>query len=113
MKKALASLLLLITLALPVGAAASFMDPNALLPVDIVIDQGNREIRKVYDLSPSTDPATLPMDTFERDGIRYECTDILREVMIGSETQALTQTETIESSKKDMDAILALLPPEK
>ena len=78
------SLLVLMALALPAGAASvDLADPEALLPVDIIIGQDSREIRKVYDLSPNTDPATLPMETFERDGSRYECTDILREVEIG------------------------------
>lgn len=106
------SLLLLTSLALPTEAV-DLADPDAVLPVDIIIDQDSREIRKVYDFSPSTDPSTLPMDAFERDGLSYECTDILREVVIGSETQTITQTETVESSKKDMETILELLPQEK
>ena len=81
--------------------------------MDIIIDQDSREIRKVYDLSPNMDPATLPMEAFERDGSRYECTDILREVVIGSETQTITQTETVDSAKKDMETVLELLPQEK
>ena len=92
-----ASLLLLTMLTLPAGAASvDIADPNAMLPVDIIIDQDNKEIRKVYDLSPDTDPSTLPMDQFDRDGLRYECTDVLREVIIGSETQTVTQTETVD-----------------
>ena len=108
------SLLLLAMLALPAQAAsANLSDSEALLPVDIIIDQNSREIRKVYDLSPNTDPAMLPMEAFERDGSRYECTDILREVVIGSETQTITQTETVDSAKKDMEIILELLPQDK
>lgn len=38
---------------------------------------------------------------------------MLREVIIGSETQVITQTETVESDKKDMETILSLLPQEK
>lgn len=107
-------LLMAAMLALPVNAAAADLaDPDAILPVDIVIDLEAKEIRKVYDLSPNTDPSTLPMDSFERDGVQYECTDILREVIIGSESQAMTQTETVESKNKDMETILGLLPEEK
>lgn len=110
----LVSLLVLTTLVLPAGAASvDLADPEALLPVDIIIDQDSREIRKVYDLSPNMDLATLPMEAFERDGSRYECTDILREVIIGSETQTITQTETVDSAKKDMETVLELLPQEK
>lgn len=109
-----ASLLLLTMLMLPAGAAGvDVTDPEAMLPVDIIIDQDNKEIRKVYDLSPDTDPSTLPMEPFERDGLLYDCTDVLREVIIGSETQEVTQEETVNSEKKDMDTILSLLPQEK
>ena len=109
-----ASLLLLTMLTLPVGAVSvDVTDPDAMLPVDIILDQENKEIRKVYDLSPNTDPSTLPMGQFERDGLLYECSDVLREVIIGSETQVITQEEKVDSDKKDMDTILSLLPQEK
>lgn len=109
-----ASLLLLTMLTLPAGAVSlDITDPDAMLPVDIILDQDNKEIRKVYDLSPNTDPSTLPMGQFERDGLLYDCTDVLREVIIGSETQVITQEEKVDSDKKDMDTILSLLPQEK
>lgn len=118
MKKAissLAALVLVASLALPASAAtiSDAADPESLYPVDIILNLDNREIRKVYDLSPSTDPSTLPMATFERDGLEYSCTDILREVIIGTETQTLSQTETVESKKKDLETLLSLLPQER
>lgn len=118
MKKAissLAALFLVVTLALPASAASisDVANSELLYPVDIILDLDNREIRKVYDLSPSTDPSTLPMAAFERDGLEYSCTDILREVIIGTETQPLTQTETVESKKKDLETLLSLLPQER
>ena len=118
MKKAissLAALFLVVTLALPASAASisDVANPESLYPVDIILDLDNREIRKVYDLSPSTDPSTLPMAAFERDGLEYSCTDILREVIIGTETQPLTQTEMVESKKKDLETLLSLLPQER
>ena len=103
MKRAFTSLiamvLLITALALP-ASAADWSDSDALLPVDIILNQEALEIRKVYDLSPTT-------------VIRYECSDILREVVIGSEMQKVTQTETVESDNKDMETILGLLPQEK
>ena len=99
--------LLITTLALP-ATAADWSEPDALLPVDIILNQEALEIRKVYDLSPTTDPATLPRQAFDRDGCRYEYSDILREVVIGSETQKVTQTETVESDNKSMETILGL-----
>lgn len=108
----IASMLLVTMIALP-AAAADLSDPDALLPVDIILNQEALEIRKVYDLSPTTDPSTLPREAFDRDGYHYECSDILREVIIGAETQKVTQTETVESANKNMETILGLLPQEK
>ena len=55
------SLLLLTMLVLPAGAAAvDLADPDAMLPVDIIIDQDAKEIRKVYDLSPTPIPLPFP-----------------------------------------------------
>ena len=117
MKRAFASLmasaLLIAALALP-AAAVDLSDPDTLLPVDIVLNQEALEIRKVYDLPPTTDPSILPRDPFDREGYHYECSsDILREVIIGAETQKITQTEMVESSNKDLETILGLLLQEK
>ena len=102
-------------LTLPAGAVSlDVTDPDAMLPVDIILDQDNKEIRKVYDLSPNTDPSTLPMGQFERDGLLYTCTDVLREVIIGSETQVITQEEKVDSDKKGHGHdFWSLLPQEK
>lgn len=107
------SILMVAMLTLPAWAAADLADPGAVLPVDIIVDQEGREIRKVYDLSPNTDPSALPMEAFQRDGVQYECADVLREVVIGTETKTITQEESAESSKKDMETILGLFPQEK
>ena len=118
MKKKIASIsavVLMISLLAVTASAAengAWTDLNAMLPVDIVINLDAKEIRKVYDLSPNTDPSKLPMSGFERDGMQYECTDILREVIIGSDTRIITQSETVESEKKDMETLLSLLPQE-
>ena len=106
------ALIMLSAVSLP-ATAVDIASTDAMLPVDIVIDLEANEIRKVYDLSPDTDPSTLPMDPFDRDGIHYECADILREVVIGSETQNVTQTETVESSDNSMETILGLLPQDR
>ena len=47
-----------------------------LMPVDVIHDPDNLEIRKIYELSPDTDPGSLPRESFERGNFSYECTDI-------------------------------------
>ena len=62
MKRAFTSLiamvLLITALALP-ASAADWSDSDALLPVDIILNQEALEIRKVYDLSPTTPPRSV------------------------------------------------------
>lgn len=117
MKKAFSlvvSALLIAALALPASAASPVSgEAAAILPINVTLDQEALEIRKVYELSPSADPEALPREGFDRDGYHYECSDILREVVMGDETQTLTQTETVESKNKEMETLLALLPQEK
>lgn len=108
------SALLSAALALSASAASlEAVEGSTILPADVIVDQEAQEIRKVYDLSPSIDPSSIPRESFDRDGLHYECTDILREVVMGDETQTLTQTETVDSKNKEMETILALLPQEK
>lgn len=92
------SALMSVALALSASAVSpEAIENNTILPVDVIVEQETQEIRKVYDLSPSVDPSTIPRESFERDGLHYECSDILREVVMGNESQTLTQTETVES----------------
>jgi hypothetical protein len=94
-------------------APASEPNPDELYPVEVIQDVEKQEIRKIYELSPETDPSLIPRDDFEQGGYAYAMTDILREVVIGEEFKAVTMTETAESKKNDMDTILALLPQYK
>lgn len=108
------SALMSVALALSASAASlEAAEASTILPVDVIMDQDALEIRKVYDLSPSVDPSAIPRESFDREDIHYECSDILREVVMGDETQTLTQTETVESKNKEKETILALLPQEK
>ena len=108
------SVLMSVALALSASAASlEAAEASTILPVDVIMDQDALEIRKVYDLSPSIDPSAIPRESFDREDIHYECSNILREVVMGDETQTLTQTETVESKNKEMETILALLPQEK
>ena len=95
------------------GTISGLSDPETVLPIDIIQSPEIFEIRKIYELSPDVNPQRLPRDSFERNGIVYECTDILREVVIGEQIQDIVQTETIESPKNDMDTILGLLKETK
>jgi hypothetical protein len=81
-----------------------------LLPVDVVYSPNHIEIRKIYEMSASVDPDKIPRTSFNRNDIKYKCTEILREVIVGNETKTHTETETINSKKNDIETILKVLP---
>ena len=84
-----------------------------MLPVDVIQYPERLEVYKIYEMATSVDPAKIPREDFERSSIQYTCTDILREVVIGNDVLAHTETETIESTKNDIESVLSLLQPSK
>ena len=105
-----AILIMAATLFIPTALALEQYEP---LPADVIHDTDRLEIRKIYELAASINPADIPREDFERDGVRYTCTDILREVVIGDEVRTHTEAETIESASNDIDSVISLLPKEK
>jgi len=93
-----------------IQSAVFAAEPYELLPVDVIYYPNHMEIRKIYEMSASVDPAKIPRAGFTRDNIRYRHTDILREVKIGEETKTLIEVETIESARNDVESILRVLP---
>ena len=99
MKKILtcaASLFLAILICQPVYAAGQY----ELLPVEVVNNPNRMEIRKIYEMPSSADPAGIPRADFERDNILYKHTDTLRRVINTTETKSHTELETVESTKR-------------
>jgi hypothetical protein len=103
--------LCLIVSVFPIPAFSA--EPYELIPVDIINFPNRMEIRRIYELSANSDPARIPRTSFTRDNIRYRFTDIIRETIIGEETKILTEIETVDSPKNDIESILLLLPQTK
>ena len=109
---------LCLTLALtPTALAADFEPavPNAKVcyPTAIVRNDDGTELKKIYDLSPEDDPAGIARSDFEKDGYHYTLVDLLRQELPENESRQHTEHVSIESAKKDMESVLALLPQER
>ena len=88
-------------------------DSDAYYPTSITVSEDGTELRKVYDLSPEADPAGIPRSDFELGGFAYTFVDILRQELPEYEERQHTETVTLDSKKKDMESVLALLPQER
>ena len=111
-----AALCLTLTLT-PTALAADFEPavPNAKVcyPTAIVRSDDGTELKKIYDLSPEDDPAGIPRSDFRQDGFHYTLTDLLKQELPENESRQHTEHVSVESAKKDMESVLALLPQER
>lgn len=82
-------------------------------PTAITRSEDGSDLRKLYDLAPQDNPAGIPRSDFEQDGFHYTLIDLLKQELPEVEERQHTETVTMESKKKDMESVLALLPQER
>lgn len=104
--------LLMLSVALVSSAFAAEESP-VCYPTAISVSDDGTELKKIYDLSPEADPAGIPRSDFERNGFHYTFVDILRQELPEYVERQHTETVTVNSPKKDMESVLALLPQER
>ena len=113
-KIALLAAVLCLTMALsPAVLAAEPTQAEVCYPTAVTQSEDGAELRKMYDLGPEDDPAGIPRSDFEQDGFHYTLVDVLKQELPEHESRQHTETVTLESKSKDMESVLALLPPEK
>ena len=96
---------------MPAAHAAEL--PEVCYPTSIQCSEDKTELKKIYDLSPDADPAGIARSDFEKDGYHYTLVDLLRQELPENESRQHTEHVSIESAKKDMESVLALLPQER
>lgn len=96
-----------------VSSAFAAEESPVCYPTAISVSDDGTELKKIYDLSPEADPAGIPRSDFERNGFHYTFVDVLRQELPEYEERSHTETVTVNSQKKDMESVLALLPQER
>ena len=93
------------SLAIPAMAA------DILYPVEVTeyMEGDSSRLKKIYVLTPADDPSLIPTEDFDREGQTYTLLDITRQDQVETDTRDYTETVTLESKTKDMDAILPQL----
>ena len=106
----LISLTLLMAL-MPSAHAAEL--PEVCYPTSVQCSEDKTELKKIYDLTPEADPKGIARSDFERDGYHYTLVELLRQELPQEESREHTETVSLQSAKKDMESVLAILPQEK
>ena len=85
----------------------------AEVPVSLVAENlnGQQRIVKTYELPPGTDPDTLKEPSFTYDGFTYTWAYTTKDEHTFLETKDVTETVTVETGKKDLNAVLEQLAP--
>ncbi len=92
----------------PVGASAVVCYPTA-----VTRSEDGAEIRKMYDLGPTEDPAGISRSDFDQEGYHYTLVDLLKQELPENESRQHTETVSVASKSKDMATVLTLLPQTK
>lgn len=104
------TLMLLAALMLSADAAEL---PEVCYPTAIQCSEDKTELKKIYDLTPEADPKGIARSDFEKDGYHYTLVELLRQELPEDESREHTETVSLQSAKKDMESVLAILPQEK
>ena len=112
-RKIIPTLLALALTAALIPSVLAAVPPTACYPTSVTRSEDGTQIRKVYDLGPSEDPAGIPRSDFEQEGFHYTLTDLLKQEAPEREERFHTETVTLDSKSKDMESVLALLPAQR
>ena len=74
-------------------------------------ENGVYRLEKVYYLTATDDPTTIPTADFEREGRTYTLLDLLKNDQTETDTREHIEVVTLESKTKDMTEILKMLEP--
>lgn len=85
----------------------------AEVPDSLVVENlnGQQRMVKTYELSPGIDPESLKEPSFEYDGFTYTWAYTTKDEHTFLESKDVTETVTVETGKKDLDAVLEQLKP--
>ena len=120
----LAIALLLVLVLLPGSAMAADPDapkqaqavppPAAVYPAEVHASEENgvHRLEKVYYLTARDDPAAIPTEDFDREGLHYTLLDVLKTDLTETDSKDYVEVITLESATKDVGEIIKTLEPE-
>ena len=104
---------------LPAAEEPAQMLPSAPAPVTVYPaevraseENGISRLEKVYYLTADDDPALIPTEDFEREGMNYTLLDLLKNDQRETDTKDYTEVLTLDSDTKDLAEIINALEPE-
>ena len=86
---------------------------DELYPTDVqtIIEDGKRQVIKIYNLSAEDNPVNISRESFELDGWRYTLTDITEQRTGRADVKEHIEIVELNTESKDINEIIGLLSP--
>ena len=99
----------------PALAADTLLLTPTLYPAEVNEYASGEEMRleRTYLLSPTDDPASIPIGDFEREGWHYTLLDVTRQENPKSDAKDYAEIYTLNTDTKDMEKIMPQLAAER
>lgn len=99
----------------PALAADTLLLTPTLYPTEVNEYASGEEMRleRTYCLSPTDDPASIPVGDFDREGWHYTLLDVTRQENSKSDENDYAETYTLNMDTKDMEKIMPQLVAER
>lgn len=99
----------------PALAADTLLLTPTLYPTEVNEYASGEEMRleRTYCLSPTDDPASIPVGDFDREGWHYTLLDVTRQENSKSDEKDYAETYTLNMDTKDMEKIMPQLAAER
>lgn len=110
-KRILAYCTALLLCSMSVFAAELPASPVYPAEVNVLEENGISHVEKVYCLKTNDNPASIPTEDFEREGVTYTLLDILKNDQSETEKKQHTEVVTSPSETNDLSEIFKTLTP--
>lgn len=86
---------------------------GSMLPSDVLTNDDGTELKKIYDVAKTVSPAQIPTEDFDRGGLHYTFSELLKIDMPETDHKTHSEQVSVSSSSNSASDVLSLLPKSK
>ena len=86
---------------------------GSMLPSDVLTNDDGTELKKIYDVAKTVSPAQIPTEDFDRGGLHYIFSELLKIDMPETDHKTHSEQVSVSSSSNSASDVLSLLPKSK
>lgn len=95
------------------NTATAAATTGSVLPSDVLTNDDGTELKKIYDVAKTVSPAQIPTEDFDRGGLHYTFSELLKIDMPETDHKTHSEQVSVSSSANSASDVLSLLPKSK